>query len=98
MSAGTGMVGRLYTWQGRTWKVICRWRNAPQSFGVIAPGATFVCRDCGTINPPSEPGLTCGLCGGWRQRRAGAPRNVLLADVDTGSRIVRPFRGLRRAA
>ena len=91
------MVGRLYTWRTRTWRVLERWRNAPGSFGVVAPAATFVCRDCGTINPPADPGLTCGLCGGWRQVRRGAPRNVLIEDVETGERIVRPFRGLRRA-
>lgn len=42
----------------------------------------------------------------WRGRRwrvvcrwAGAgPRNILIEDVKTGRRVVRPFRGLRKPA
>lgn len=48
------MVGRRYTWRGKTWTVITRWRGA-------------------------------------------GPRNVLI-ESDDGERVVRPFRGLRRAA
>ena len=89
------MVGRCYRWDGRVWRVIARWQDVPQSHGVVAPGATFVCESCGAINPPCGSDLLC-TCGGQRRARRGAPRNVLIEDVETGHRTVRPFRGLRR--
>lgn len=51
------MIGHLYRWRGRVWKLLAR-------------GEPF---------------------------DRGPRRNVLLEDVESGERTVRPFRGLRRA-
>lgn len=79
---------------------------------VHAPGRTFVggC-DCGmgqacyatwgpvvlagTVDERNSWHVPAGQLVWWRERMR-APRNVLLEDVETGERIVRPFRGLRR--
>lgn len=75
------MIGRVYQLGWGYWRVLVRWRDAPGSRGVSAPGATFICRLCGLINPPAGSDLRCAVCGGERQRRGGAPRNVLLEQL-----------------
>ena len=85
------MVGREYRWHGRVWRVIARW--APP-----APDKTFVTREGEIIISRARqvwsPYPSHARCVGYGQ----GPRNVLLEDVETGERVVRPFRGLRKAA
>jgi hypothetical protein len=112
------MIGREYSWQGRRWRVVCRWRaatkNDPYTFAapccghlLTSPNAADYCGD-ETLGDESY----CGSCGamwtehrpaghhsvdGWRPGGRPVIRNVLIEDVETGERVVRPFRGLRRA-
>jgi hypothetical protein len=89
------VIGRLYTWRGRTWRVLTRWLYPERAF--------MVCSGCGRMQPgctlePDLGGFFCLTCGSLVLVRRGCPRNVLIEDVETGERVVRPFRGLRRAA
>ena len=88
------MIGRLYTWRGRTWRVLVRWLYPERAF--------MVCGGCGRIRPgrtlePDLGGWFCLGCGAEVLVSKGTPRNVLIEDIETGERVVRPFRGLRKA-
>lgn len=120
-----GMVGREYTWRGRRWRVVARWRT-PQ----LDQAVTVVAPCCGHVEVVTETTAAgwsaawermgdvtigedsyCGACGamwipgtdtghrpmnGWQPGGRPTIRNVLIEDVETGERVVRPFRGLRR--
>lgn len=95
------MVGRTYCWQGRVWRVIARWRDGGRS----GDPYSAVCDECGSILFPainSRGWVPICRCTGdpiefnpGRRQHGTAPRNVLIEDVETGQRVVRPFRGLR---
>lgn len=87
----TGMVGRSYVWRGRVWRVIARWRHVP------ALERTCLCPGCGLVLEPAGPALFCDCVPMPDTQVLGVIRNVLIEDVQTGERVVRPFRGLRRA-
>ena len=114
----TGMVGQCYTWRGRPWRVITRWRTLDASDPEL-----FVAQCCGHIavldviqgTSPLDETLGddsyCGSCGerwtesrpaghvsvnGWQPGGRASVRNVLIEDVESGERVVRPFRGLRK--
>lgn len=88
----TGMVGRVYRWRGETWRVLARWRTPEghERWGV--------CPGCGLLLGPTGPIFCHCVPMPDAVYFNSAPRNVLLENVTTGRRTVRPFRGLRRAA
>ena len=83
------MIGRVYTWRGRRWTVLARWRPIPLG------ERTMICPGCGLVL--DRPSIWCS-CVPMPDSYlfAAGPRNVLIEDED-GNRVVRPFRGLRRA-
>lgn len=99
------MIGRVYRWRGRLWRVIVRWRDA----GRAGEPYSAVCDECGSIIypaiDPAKGWVPNCVCTGdpvqfnpGRRQHGTAPRNVLIEDVETGERVVRPFRGLRKVA
>jgi hypothetical protein len=113
-----GMVGREYTWAGRRWRVIERWRapqqGEPYTFVATCCGhavSTAVISDPRTFDDYLGEDSYCGSCGaqwtesrpaghvcldGWQPGGRPVMRNVLIEDTQTGERVVRPFRGLRK--
>lgn len=97
------MIGRVYRWRGELWRVLARW---------LPPGEcrpTFVCPTCGNVTlagrgAVGQWGSCCIPSSEWRtgqythRRIAGGPRNVLIENVTTGVRVVRPSRGLRKVS
>ena len=105
------MIGREYILPGLAskyhpkprWRVVLRWAKPSHQ--------THVCGVCGDIRelPRSARGVWAAehvhgrdlplRDGVFTHRRLGdGPRNVLIEDVETGERVVRPFRGLRKPA
>lgn len=106
------MVGRCYRWDDRVWRVLARWappRECELETLVCHghPDEPYGCGRILTVNPRDERPYTCScseaealtdwhpLNTTWRAT-LGGPRNVLLEDIETGARTVRPFRGLRK--
>ena len=85
------MTGRVYRWRGRLWRVLARWRTPPLA------ERTSVCPECGRIDHNQGPwSWVCECVPMPDARYRLAVRNVLIEDVETGERVVRPLRGLRR--
>jgi hypothetical protein len=80
------VVGRTYLERGKRVTVLVRWGyQKPQ------PGP---CTSCGTLRPDVGPDVRTACCGVPNRLLGSGPRNVLIQRAD-GSRVVRPFRGLR---
>ena len=87
------MVGREYEWAGRRWRVLARWAPpAAMRTWVFPDGETVVSRGVRAMLRFDREGSTAARCVGG----GAGPRNVLIEDVVTGERVVRPFRGLRK--
>ena len=85
-----GMVGREYTWAGRRWRVLCRWRTpALTERSWACPGCGHIVTDKGSWACECVPMPDID----WSPR---VVRNVLIQDVVSGELVTRPFRGLRK--
>lgn len=89
------MIGRVYRWRGELWRVVAR--GDPFDRG---PRRNVLIERLVPWLDVVERGTVATLSAGWLVCRAGRFPLVRVGErgfVPTGERVVRPFRGLRRA-